>query len=144
MISKKDLEVLRAYRSRGHTLLSVYLRLDSAAGRQGAYQQFVRLLRACLNNHELPPMCPEIIQEDIEIVSLYLTSNANHPGAGLAIFSCACELFWRAYSLPILIPSRVAVGPRFDIEPLLQVAAPQVQSEFGSIPVNGRSAFILS
>lgn len=144
MISKRDLEVLRTYRSRGHDLLSVYLRLDSAAGRQAAYEQFVQQLGVCLYNRELSPMCRETIQEDIEIVSLYLNSNANHWGAGLAIFSCAWDLFWRAYSLPVLVPSRIAVGPRFDIEPLLQVAAPQVQGEFGSIPVNGKSAFILS
>ena len=62
-------------------------------------------------------------EEDIEIVRLYLNCNASRCGAGLAIFSCASELFWRAYSLPVPVPTHVAVGPRFDIEPLLQVVA---------------------
>jgi hypothetical protein len=80
-------------------------------------------MRVCLANPEPPPVPREIIQEDIEIVSLYINSNAYRCGAGLAIFSCASELFWRAYSLPLPVPSQVAVGPQFDIEPLLQVVA---------------------
>ena len=123
MISDRELDVLRAYDNRGHNLLSVYLRLDTSARRQAAYERFVQQVRDCLDNRDPPPGLREIIQEDIEIASLYINCNANRCGAGLAIFSCASELFWRAYSLPIPIPSQVAVGPRFDIEPLLQAVA---------------------
>ena len=123
MISDRELDVLKAYDNRGHNLLSVYLRLDTSARRQAANDQFVQQVRACLDNHDPPPMLREIIQEDIEIVSVYISSNAKRCGAGLAIFSCASELFWRAYSLPLPVPTQVAVGPRFDIDPLLQVVA---------------------
>ena len=123
MISDRELDVPKAYGNRGHNLLSVYLRLDTSARRQAATDQFVQQVRACLDSHDPPPVLREIIQEDIEIVSVYLSSNAERCGAGLAIFSCASELFWRAYSLPLPVPTQVAVGPRFDIEPLLQVVA---------------------
>jgi len=123
LISGRELDVLKAYDNRGHNLLSVYLRLDTFARRQAANDQFVQQVRACLDNHDPPPMLREIIQEDVEIVSVYISCNAKRCGAGLAIFSCASELFWRAYSLPLPVPTQVAVGPRFDIEPLLQVVA---------------------
>ncbi len=123
MISDRELDVLRAFNSRGHNLLSVYLPLDTSARRQAAYEKFVQQVRLCLDDREPKPTLRGIVQEDIEIASLYISCNANRCGAGLAIFSCASELFWRAYSLPVPIPTRVAVGPRFDIEPLLQVVA---------------------
>lgn len=66
--------------------------------------------------------CRKAIQEDIEIVSLYLKTNAHRRQPGLAIFSCAAELFWRAYPLPEPVPNRVVIGPRFDLEPLRAIA----------------------
>ncbi|MGD9049940.1 MAG: hypothetical protein PVF77_17945 [Anaerolineae bacterium] len=120
MISDSELDVLRAYDNPEHNRLSVYLRLDTPDRRQAAYEHFLQQVRLCLDSRDPRRMLREIIQEDIEITSQYINCNADRSGAGLAIFSCASDLFWRAYSLPIPIPSQVAVGPRFDIEPLLQ------------------------
>ena len=123
MISNRELDVLRAYDDRGHSLLSVYLRLDTSARRRAARERFVQQVGVCLDNGDPPAVLRKIVQEDIDIASLYINCNAYRCGAGLAIFSCAPELFWRAYPLPVPVPTQVAVGPRFDIEPLLRVVA---------------------
>jgi hypothetical protein len=68
------------------------------------------------------PECREAIEEDMEIVGLYLKTNGHRKHAALAIFSCASELFWRAYPLESAIPTEVTVGSSFNLEPLKQYA----------------------
>ncbi len=67
------------------------------------------------------PECREALKEDMEIVGLYLRTNGHRDYAGVAIFSCAAELFWRVYPLPEPLPNQVSVGAKFDISPLKQV-----------------------
>jgi len=118
LIPASDLEVLRSFDSRGRITLSAYLRLDSPQYRASAYDEFMKLMRTRLEECGSDRECREAIKEDMEIVGLYLRTNGRrHPG--LAIFSCAAELFWRAYPLESAIPTQVTVGPAFDIEPLL-------------------------
>jgi hypothetical protein len=119
LIPASDLQVLRAFDSRGRSTLSAYLRLDSPQYRASAYDEFMRLMRTRLEECGSDPECRWAIQEDMEIVGLYLSTNGHRKHAGLAIFSCAAELFWRAYPLDRAIPTQVTVGPAFDIEPLL-------------------------
>jgi hypothetical protein len=66
------------------------------------------------------PSCQEVLKEDMEIIGLYLRANGHRNHAGLAIFSCAAELFWRAYPLPVPVPTQVTIGPRFNVEPLAE------------------------
>ncbi|MGC9334183.1 MAG: hypothetical protein ACP5JJ_08555 [Anaerolineae bacterium] len=123
MIPDRDLEVLQSFNGREHITLSAYLLLDTPERREAAYSEFMRLTKKRLEDCRPRPECQEAIHEDMEIVGLYLKTNGrrNHPG--LAIFSCAAELFWRAYSLPVPIPTQVSVGPRFDVEPLKEAMA---------------------
>jgi hypothetical protein len=123
---------MRAFGDHGHHLLSVYLCLDTSARRQTACNEFVRQVQACLDNGHSPSVRRETIQEDIDIVCIYLKAHAHRCGAGLAIFSCAAELFWRTYWLPVAVPTQVSLGPEFDIKPLLQVVTPQIHGEFRS------------
>jgi hypothetical protein len=144
LISEGDLKLVRAYHNHGHNLLSVYLPLDTPARRQTACDEFARQVQACMDNGDPPPGCRESIQEDVDIVSLYLSTNANRCGAGLAIFSCAADLFWRAFSLPVPVATQVAVGSRFNTEPLLQVVALQRHSPFRPAYAERRVAVTLS
>lgn len=118
MIPASDLEVLRHFDSRGRFTLSAYLRLDSPGRRESAYDELMGLIRARLEECGSDPSCRDAVGEDMEIVGLYLKSNGHRKHAGLAIFSCAAELFWRAYPLEAAIPTRVTVGPAFDLDPL--------------------------
>lgn len=122
MVPARDLEMLQSFNSHGRITLSAYLRLDSPHHRESAYDEFVQQMQARLDECAPQIECREAIKEDIEIVELYLKTNGHRQRAGLAIFSCAAELFWRAYPLAAPIRTQVKVGPRFDIEPLAQLA----------------------
>lgn len=121
MIPEKELNVLESFNGRGHIVLSAYLPLDTAEHRRSAYANFLELAQERLEECGRRADCREAMREDIEIVGLYLKSNGHRHNAGLAIFSCAAELFWRAYPLPVPVSTQVAVGSHFDLEPLKQV-----------------------
>lgn len=119
MIPDSDLEALQSFDSRGRIALSAYLRLDTPQRRDSAYEEFIQQMQDRLSECDPQPDCREAIKEDLEIVGLYLKTNGHRHHAGLAIFSCAAELFWRAYPLSVAIPNQVAVGPKFNIAPLM-------------------------
>lgn len=121
VIPDKELKILESFNGRGHVVLSAYLPLDTPEHRQSAHESFLQLAQKRLEECGHRADCREAISEDIEIVGLYLKSNGQRPNLGLAIFSCAAELFWRAYPLPVPVSTQVSVGSRFDLEPLKQV-----------------------
>lgn len=122
MIPDKEVKVLESFNGRGNIVLSAYLPLDTPEHRQLAYENFLKLAHRRLEECGSRADCREAIGEDIEIVGLYLKSNGHRQNRGLAIFSCATELFWRAFPLPVPVPAQVSVGHRFDLEPLREVA----------------------
>jgi hypothetical protein len=99
-------------------MLSAYLRLDTPEHRETAHNEFMLQMQSRLEECGGSLECREALKEDMEIVSLYLRTNGHRDYVGLAIFSCAAELFWRVYPLPAPLPNQVSVGPKFDIEPL--------------------------
>ena len=124
MIPDSDLALLQSFTGNGHITLSAYLRLDTPQLRDSAYDDFVRATEACLDECNPQQECREAIKEDVEIVGLYLKTNGHRRPAGVAIFSCAAELFWRVYPLEALPLTQVSVGPRFNLEPLVQATEP--------------------
>ena len=124
MIPDNDLETLQSFNGHGSTTLSAYLRLDTPERRKSVYDEFVQQMSLKLEECGHTPECREALQEDMEIVGLYLRTNGHRNYPGLAIFSCAAELFWRVYPLPAPLPTRVSVGPKFDIAPLAQAEQP--------------------
>lgn len=125
VIPDRDLDILRSFNGRGQYTLSAYLRLDTSALRDTAYQDFVQEMQIKLDECGSRKECREAIEEDMEIVGLYLKTNGHRQHAALAIFSCASELFWRAYPLSHPVPTKVSVGSKFDLEPLLELTQPQ-------------------
>jgi len=128
LIPDSDLEVLQSFNGRGNITVSAYLRLDTPQRRESAYDEFMQKMQAAMEECSPRPECREAIEEDMEIVGVYLRTNGRRPQGGIAIFSCAAELFWRAYPLPVPVPTLVSVGPRFDLEPLRQVAEQHSQT----------------
>jgi hypothetical protein len=118
LIPEHDLRVLQSFEGYGSIKLSAYLRLDSPEHRASAYSEFLKQMQARLDECGTSDECREALKEDMEIVAVYLRTNGNRNEPGLAIFSCAADLFWRVYPLPVALPSQVSVGPRFDVEPL--------------------------
>jgi hypothetical protein len=123
LIPDSDLATLDSFDPRGRIALTVYLRMDTPEHRDSAYDDFLRHMQARLDECGSQPECREAIKEDMDIVKVYLETNGHRRHAGLAIFSCAAELFWRAYPLAAPIPTQVDVGPKFNLEPLRQLAA---------------------
>lgn len=118
LIPNRDLEVLQSFNSRGKITVSAYVRMDTPEHRESAVSEFMQQMQSRLDECGSGPECREALKEDMEIVGLYLKTNGHRDQVGLAIFSCAAELFWRVYPLPIALPSQVSVGPEFDLEPL--------------------------
>lgn len=119
MIPQSDLATLQSFNSHGSITVSAFLRLDSPEYRESAYDEFVRQMQVRLEECGQDESCRKAIEEDIEIIEIYLKTNGHRDHAGLAIFSCAAELFWRAYPLEEPLASRVTVGLTFDVSPLL-------------------------
>jgi hypothetical protein len=126
LIAENDLEVLRSFDGRGSITVSAYLRLDSPQLRESAYDKFLQLMKTHLDECDPQPECREALEEDLDIIGLYLKTNGHRRHAGLAIFSCAAELFWRAYPLLTPLDSKVSIGPKFDLAPLMQVVGQSV------------------
>jgi hypothetical protein len=120
LIPASELEVLRSFNGHGRIVLSAYLCLDTPERRTSAYDEFVQHMQARLEECGPQPDCRKAIEEDMEIVGLYLRTNGHRRHPGLAIFSCAAELFWRAYPLAVPIPTQVTVGSKFHLKPLLE------------------------
>jgi hypothetical protein len=123
LIPDRDLKTLQSFNSHGRITLSAYLRLDTPKYRDSALREFKSQMISRLEECKPNPECREALKEDQEIVDLYLRTNGHRQHAGLAIFSCAAELFWRAYPLSIPIPTQITVGPKFNLEPLLRAVA---------------------
>ncbi len=118
LIPDTDLDVLQSFNGRGSITVSAYLRLDTPERRDSAYDEFIRQMKLGLEECGSKPECREALEEDMEIVGMYLRTNGRRDYAGLAIFSCAAELFWRVYPLPVPLPNQVSIGPSFNIAPL--------------------------
>jgi hypothetical protein len=128
IIPAEEWDALKRFQGDTHLVVSAYLNLDSAAQRRAAYAEFMRQMQVRLEDCGARQDCREAVQEDIEIVRLYLKTNGERRFRSVAIFSCAPEYFWRAYPLPVPVPTQVTVGRHLDLEPLEQTLATLEQS----------------
>ncbi len=117
--SPEDLARLAAFEADGRPALSIYLELTTAHKRKSASNIFETMANQQLEARNVDRRWRKMLQEDIEIVQMYLSNSSFPCSAGLAIFSCACRVFWRAYPLPVAVPNRVYIGPTFNLEPLI-------------------------
>jgi peptide subunit release factor 1 (eRF1) len=106
MITDQNVQELLHYRPE-HPVLSVYLNTDSAEGNADFHR---RRLRSMLKDAGLA--------KDVEEVIEFFDHGHDWSGRSVAVFSCAQEDFFRAYSMAILIRSRVRVGNRPYVKPL--------------------------
>ena len=122
MVPNSDIETLASFNTHGRVALTAYLRMDTPQHRDSAHDEFLQQMQLHLDECGTHEECREAIREDMDIVRVYLETDGHRRHAGLAIFSCAAELFWRAYPLSSAIPTLVSVGPGFNLEPLKQLS----------------------
>lgn len=109
MISDQDLRELLNYQAK-HAVLSVYLNTDPAEGSPETYKLH---LRSMLKDIEL--------QDDIFAVTRYFEHEHDWSGRSAAVFSCAPEEFFRAYSIAVPVRSRSRTDLRPYVKPLADV-----------------------
>jgi peptide subunit release factor 1 (eRF1) len=98
MLKESDLKELLEYQTQ-YPLLSVYLNTEPAEGSADAYRL---RLRSMLKDIDL--------KDDVKAVERYFDHEFDWSGRSVAVFSCAPEKYFRAYTLAVPIRSRVRIG----------------------------------
>src|SRR3972149_4825025 len=106
MLTETDLRELLDYQSH-HPVLSVYLNTEPSEGNADAYKLRLRTMLKEVN-----------MREDVSAVERYIDHEFDRAGRSVAVFSCASEKYFRAYSLAVPIRSRVRVGDHPHVKPL--------------------------
>lgn len=112
MVIREDLDILARFDADGGLALSLYLDVSTPERRESA------LDRVRDHLHTAPADAAAALAEDLDMVDLYLSTTTARRLHYIAMFSCARQLFWRAYPLDGLSAERIHIGARFDIEPL--------------------------
>lgn len=106
MLTERNLKELLEYKA-GSPVLSIYLNTDPTTGNSDAYKL------------QLRNMLKEVDQEeDANLIERYFQREFDWRGRSVAVFSCAPENFFRAYSLAVPVRSRVRVSERPYFKPL--------------------------
>lgn len=109
MISDQDLRELLNYRA-NHAVLSVYLKTEPGEGTPETYKLH---LRSMLKDNDL--------EDDVFAVTRYFEHEHDWSGRSAAVFSCAEEDFFRAYSFAVPVNSRVRMDLRPYVKPLADI-----------------------
>lgn len=106
MFTETDLRELLEFKTDGQ-VLSVYLSTDPTLGSADAYRP---RLRGMLKDIKLA--------DDVENIEQYIDFEYDWSGKSLALFSCAADDFFRAYTLAVPLRDRVRFGDRPHVKPL--------------------------
>lgn len=109
MFKQEDLRELAAYRAQA-PILSVYLNVGPAERTTDEYKLALREMLKQAEGFAAP--------EDMTAVERFFDHEYDWSGRGVAVFSCAKEGFWRAYSLAVPVASGVTVARKPYIWPL--------------------------
>lgn len=109
MFKQDDLRELAAYQAQT-PVLSVYLDVDPT---KHATDEYKLALRQLLKRAE-----GVAALEDVAAVERFFDHEYDWSGRGVAVFSCSSEGFWRAYSLPVSVTSRVTTARKPYVWPL--------------------------
>ena len=116
MTSREDLGLLDRFNADGGIALSIYLDVSTAERHMGALDRVREHVRAQGETDGAAMLLA--LAEDLDMVELYLGTTAAHSLSYVAIFSCASQLFWRAYPLHALSEESITIGDRFETGPL--------------------------
>lgn len=109
MFKQDDLRELAAYQAQT-PVLSVYLDVDPTKHTTDEYKLALRqLLKRAEGAAAL---------DDVAAVERFFDHEYDWSGRGVAVFSCSSEDFWRAYSLPVSVTSRVTTARKPYVWPL--------------------------
>jgi peptide subunit release factor 1 (eRF1) len=106
MLTESNLKELLEFKPQ-HPVLSVYLNTDPSQGGADVYRL---KLRSMLKDVQLP--------DDTAAIENFIDRVHDGKGRSVAIFSCAPEDFFRAYTIQITVRSRIRISNRPHVKPL--------------------------
>lgn len=109
MLTDQDFNELVNYKAK-NPVLSVYLNTDPAEGNADAHKLRLRSMLKEVN-----------LAEDVNAVLRFFDHKHDWSGRSVAVFSCAPEGFWRAFSLAVPVRSRVRINETPHVKPLADV-----------------------
>jgi peptide chain release factor subunit 1 len=109
MFKQNDLRELAAHQAQT-PILSVYLDVDPTKHTTDEYKLALRQLLKRAEGAAAP--------EDVAVVERFFDHEYDWSGRSVAVFSCSKEGFWRAYSLPVSVTSRVTTARKPYVRPL--------------------------
>lgn len=135
MIAPEELQELVDFecKSKGGKVLSLYLNVDPTQHTKDEYRLALRNL--------LRDVAEEANPEDVARVERYFDFEYDWQGRGVAIFSCAQEGFWRAYSLAIPLENHAFVSHRPYLKPLTDIL--DLYDRYGVVVVDREGARIM-
>ena len=135
MITREELQELVDFecRSEEGKVLSLYLNVDPTQRSKDEYRLALRNL--------LKDVADEAAPEDIARIERYFDFEYDWQGKGVALFSCAQEGFWRAYSLAIPLRNQVFVSHRPYLKPLSDLL--DLYDRYGVVIVDREGARIM-
>jgi len=110
MFSRQDLQELAEYKGTGKSVFSLYLNVDPSQHTTDEYKLSLRQL--------LRGASAQAAGEDIVAVERYFELEYDWSGRGVAVFSCAAERYWRAFSVQAPVADHVFVGLKPYVTPL--------------------------
>lgn len=106
MFTEHDLRELLDFKTEKQ-FLSVYLNTDPSQGSADAYKLRLRSMMKDVN-----------AKDDVQNIEAYIDFDYDWSGRGVAMFSCAGEDFFRAFSFAVPVRDRVRISERPHVKPL--------------------------
>jgi peptide subunit release factor 1 (eRF1) len=130
MLTETNLRELLVYQPENQ-VLSIYLNTNPTEGNADVYHLN---LRSMLKDIELP--------SDVLAVDNYFSTEFDWTGRSVAVFSCAPDNFFRAYSIAIPVRNLVVVGNRPHVKPLASLL--DYYGGYGVVVVDKQGARLFS
>src|SRR5512135_2110859 len=130
MLTETNLQELLGFQT-DHQVLSIYLNTDPTEGNSDLYRLN---LRSMLKDAGLP--------KDVHAVDNYFNTKFDWTGRSVAVFSCAPDEFFRAYSLAIPIHNQVIVSDLPHVKPLASLL--DYYGGYGVVLVDKQGARVFS
>jgi peptide chain release factor subunit 1 len=119
MLKHEEIERLAEFDAKTSRVLSVYLDLDPSTQVRRAYriafEDLVKDTRLRQDDVALPQFSDEVAR-----VQTFLETEPPR-GKGLAVFTCAPQVLWRAEFLAVRAPNHLVFEPKPDVAPLLRI-----------------------
>ncbi len=130
MLTETNLQELLGIKTQNQ-VLSIYLNTNPSDGNADVYRLNLRSMLKDIN-----------LTSDVAAVENYFSRDYDWSGRSVAVFSCASDGFFRAYSLAIPIRNQIVIGDRPHVKPLASLL--DYYGGYGMVLVDKQGARLFS